>query len=213
VNGTAILVLGLFSETAFYVVGCCLAALAIVVTAIGLRSSGAFSTSLLARLGILAFVVLSVGTAVFAIAFSRDEQAHRRAELAKEEAEVGAKPASAGGEAPANAGAESTPAKKAQPAAKGPGGTVKLAADPTQIAYDTKSLSSKPGEVTIDFDNPSQISHDVAIAKGGQEIAKSKLVAQGSTSVSADLAPGKYVFYCTVPGHREAGMQGTLTVR
>jgi uncharacterized cupredoxin-like copper-binding protein len=53
----------------------------------------------------------------------------------------------------------------------------------------------------------------VAIAKGSQEIAKSDLVAQGKTSVSTELAPGQYVFYCTVPGHRQAGMQGTLTVK
>jgi len=53
----------------------------------------------------------------------------------------------------------------------------------------------------------------VAIAKGSQELAKSPLISQSSTSVSADLAPGKYVFYCTVPGHRQAGMQGTLTVK
>jgi plastocyanin len=205
------LVLGLFNQTAFYLVGCFLAALAIVVTAIGLRSSGAFSTSLLARLGILAFVVLSLGTVVFAIRFSRDEQSHRRAELAKEEAKVGETPS--GAEAPANTGTKPTPGKQAQPTAKGPGGTLKLGADPTQIAYDTESLSSKPGRVTIDFNNPSQISHDVAIAKGSQEIAKSNLIAQGSTAVSVDLAPGKYVFYCTVPGHREAGMEGTLTVK
>ena len=88
-----------------------------------------------------------------------------------------------------------------------------LGADPTQIAYQQKSLSSKPGKVTIDFDNPAPIQHDVAIAEGGKVIAKSKLIASSKTSVSADLPPGKYVFYCTVPGHREAGMEGTLTVK
>lgn len=202
-NGTAIFVLGILNGTAFYVLGSCLAGLALVVTAVGLRDSSAFTSTRAARAGILVFLVLVLGTTTFAVSYSRSEQADRRAELAKEEAEVGAAPS-----------APSTPPKKqTQPAAQGPGGTVKLAADPTQIAYDTKSLSTKSGKVTIDFNNPSQISHDVAIAKGGKEIARSDLVAQGDTAVSVDLAPGKYVFYCTVPGHREAGMQGTLTVR
>jgi plastocyanin len=90
---------------------------------------------------------------------------------------------------------------------------VKLAASPTQIAYTTKSLSSKPGKVTIDFNNPAAIQHDVAVAKGSQLLGKSPLVAQGNASVNIDLAPGTYTFFCTVPGHRQAGMQGTLTVK
>jgi plastocyanin len=201
VNGTAIFVLGILNGTAFYVLGTCLAVLAIAVTAIGLRDSNAFSTSTAARVGVLLFAVLVVATAVFAIRYSDDEQADRRAELAKEEAKQGG---------PEEA---QPPAETKQPAVKGPGGTLQLAADPTQIAYDKTALSSKPGAVTVDFDNPSQLSHDVAIAKGSEEIAKSELIAQAKASVTADLAPGSYVFYCTVPGHREAGMEGTLTVK
>jgi plastocyanin len=90
---------------------------------------------------------------------------------------------------------------------------VKLSASPNQIAYTAKALSSKPGKVTIDFTNPAPIQHDVAIAKGSRQLAKSQLISQSSTSVSADLAPGRYVFYCTVPGHRQAGMEGTLAVK
>ena len=110
---------------------------------------------------------------------------------------------------------DSTPAGGGGAAAqqKAPGGTLQLAADPTQILFDKKSLSSKPGKVTIDFTNPAAIQHDVAIEKGGQEIAKSPLIAQGKTSVSAELASGSYTFLCTVPGHAEAGMEGTLTVK
>ena len=58
-----------------------------------------------------------------------------------------------------SAGGEGANAKKAaersrKRAAKGPGGTLQLAANPTEIAYDKTSLSSKPGKVTIDFTNP-----------------------------------------------------------
>lgn len=219
-NGTAFQVLGILNGTAFYVLGICLATLALVVTAIGLRDSKAFSSNTAARAGILVFLVLVVGTAAFAVRYSRSEQTDRRAKLAAEEKQQGATPVPGGGEVPTPdaaalgaAGPSQPPAQNKQPAVKGPGGTVKLAADPTQIAFTTKALPSKPGKVTIDFNNPAPIQHDVAIAKGSQELAKSQLVAQGSTSVTADLAPGKYVFYCTVPGHREAGMQGTLTVK
>ena len=34
----------------------------------------------------------------------------------------------------------------------------------------------------------------------------------GTSKVTADLKPGKYEFYCSVPGHEQAGMKGTLTV-
>jgi plastocyanin len=204
VNGTAFQVLGILNGTAFYVLGICLAVLALAMTAIGLRDSKAFASKTAARVGILVFVVLVIGTTTFAVRYSRNEQSDRRAKLAAEEKQQG----SQGG-----AAAPSQPAKSKQPVVKGPGGTVKLSADPTQIAYTTKSLSSKPGKVTIDFNNPAPIQHDVAVAKGSQELVKSPLISQSSTSVSADLAPGKYVFYCTVPGHRQAGMQGTLTVK
>jgi plastocyanin len=144
---------------------------------------------------------------VFAVRYSRNEQSNRRAKLAAEEKQAQAA-------SPATTGGGSKPsAQGKQPAAKGPGGTVKLAADPTQIAYTSKALSSKPGKVTIDLTNPAPIQHDVAIAKGSQQLAKAPLVSNGSTSVTADLAPGNYVFYCTVAGHRQAGMQGTLTVK
>ncbi len=220
-NGTAFQVLGILNGTAFYVLGICLASLAVIVTALGLRSSEAFSSKAASRGLILVFVVLVLGTTIFAVRYSRNEQTDRRARLAAEEQQQGATPVPGGGEVPTPdaaalggpAGASQPPAQGKQPAVKGPGGTVKLAADPTQIAYTTKALSSKPGKVTIDFTNPAAIQHDVAIAKGSQQLAKSPLVAGGSTSVSVDLAPGKYVFYCTVPGHRQAGMQGTLTVK
>jgi plastocyanin len=207
VNGTAFQVLGILNGTAFYVLGICLAILAMAVTAIGLRDSKAFSSNTAARVGILVFVVVVVGTTTFAVRYSRNEQTDRRAKLAAEEKQQGATPVPGGG------AASQPPSQAKQPAVKGPGGTVKLAADPTQIAYTSKALSSKPGKVTIDFNNPAPIQHDVAIAKGSQELVKSPLVAQGSTSVTADLASGKYVFYCTVPGHRQAGMQGTMTVK
>lgn len=96
------------------------------------------------------------------------------------------------------------------------GETISLEADPDgQLAYTTDTLSAKAGNVTIAFDNPASITHDVAVRdSGGDEIGKSDLIAQDSTTlVLENLRPGSYTFYCTVPGHEAAGMKGTLTVR
>jgi uncharacterized cupredoxin-like copper-binding protein len=35
----------------------------------------------------------------------------------------------------------------------------------------------------------------------------------GKSTVTADLKPGTYEFYCPVDGHKAAGMKGTLTVK
>jgi len=218
--GTSYLVASL-NGTAFYVLGSCLTVLAILVTAIGLRSSEKFPTKGAMRAGLALFGVLVVATAYFAATYSEDEQAHREAELAAEESEEGATELPAGGEVPTpDAGeaegtppGEEPPAQTTPPAASGPGGTIALAADPSALAYDKTEISSKPGQLTINFDNPAPIDHDVAIEQDGQELAKSDLIADGQTSLAANLEPGEYVFYCTVPGHREAGMQGTLSVK
>jgi plastocyanin len=95
------------------------------------------------------------------------------------------------------------------------GGAVKFEADPGgNLAYTATSASAKAGEVTIDFNNPQPVAHDVAIeSSGGETVGKTELATEGETSAVVNLKPGKYTFYCSVPGHREAGMEGTLTVK
>jgi plastocyanin len=98
----------------------------------------------------------------------------------------------------------------------GASSTVKLAADPSQIAFDTTSLSAKAGNVTIDFNNPNQaLGHDVCVdAAGDKELGCSKVVTGQSTTLDLkDLKPGTYTFYCNVDSHEDAGMKGTLTVQ
>jgi plastocyanin len=90
---------------------------------------------------------------------------------------------------------------------------LKLDASPTALAFDKKSLTAKAGEVTIDFDNPSPIPHNVVIEEDGKELAGFEPITESKKSVSAELKSGTYTFYCSVPGHREAGMEGTLTVK
>jgi plastocyanin len=98
----------------------------------------------------------------------------------------------------------------------GGGGTVKLSADPDgALAYTTDQLNAKAGNLTIDFDNPAAVSHDVAVEdSGGNELGVSDLIAEDKTTLElSNLEAGSYTFFCTVPGHREGGMEGTLTVK
>jgi uncharacterized cupredoxin-like copper-binding protein len=97
----------------------------------------------------------------------------------------------------------------------GGGASLRFEADPGgDLAYTTTSASTKAGKVTIDFNNPQALTHDVAIEdSSGKEVGKTELIASGEDSTVVDLEPGTYTFYCSVPGHREAGMEGTLTVK
>jgi plastocyanin len=97
----------------------------------------------------------------------------------------------------------------------GGGSTLKFEADPEgSLAYTTTEATAKAGKVTVDFNNPQGLEHDVAIeGPSGEEVGKTELIAEGSDSTTVNLKPGTYHFYCTVPGHREAGMEGTLTVK
>jgi uncharacterized cupredoxin-like copper-binding protein len=90
---------------------------------------------------------------------------------------------------------------------------VKLSADPSgALKFNTKTLSAKAGTVTISMNNPAPLEHGIAVEGNGVN-KDGKIVGQGSTSVLAlQLKAGKYTFFCPVPGHRQAGMQGTLTV-
>lgn len=95
------------------------------------------------------------------------------------------------------------------------GSTVELEADPNgQLAYTTTEATAKAGKVTVDFKNPQGLTHDVAIEnEAGETVGQTELIAEGQTSTSVKLKPGTYHYFCTVPGHREAGMEGTLVVK
>ncbi len=115
------------------------------------------------------------------------------------------------GQKPANEAGGKSGGKEA--AGGGASTTLKLEASATALAYDTTNLSAKAGNVTIDFKNPGPIPHNVVIEQNGKELAGFEPIAEGEESESAELKPGTYTFYCSVPGHRESGMEGTLTVK
>jgi plastocyanin len=109
--------------------------------------------------------------------------------------------------------ATSTPASSGG-TSSGSGSSLKISADPSgKLAFNTKTLSAKAGKVTITMDNPSAVPHGVAIEGGGVDKDGQVVNKGGKSTVSVTLKPGKYTFYCPVPGHKEAGMEGTLTVQ
>ncbi len=183
----------------FFVIGIALVVLAVVTSAIGLRNERFPASRGALAAGLALFIVFVGGTTTFAVINANHEQKQREEENAAaaqaEEEQIATK------EQKGESGPTDIPA-------------LKLSADPGgDLKFDTDTLDSQAGSVTIDFDNPASIQHDVVIAKGSDVIAKSDLVSDGTTSVSADLQPGTYTFYCDVPGHREAGMEGSLTVK
>jgi plastocyanin len=94
----------------------------------------------------------------------------------------------------------------------GGGTTLELAADPGgALAFDQTELTAPAGEVTIHLTNDAQIPHNVEVEGNGVEEV-SDTVTGADTSLTLTLEPGEYEFYCAVPGHREGGMEGTLTV-
>jgi plastocyanin len=83
-----------------------------------------------------------------------------------------------------------------------------------QLAYSTKSLSAKSGNVSIDFTNEAPIGHNLTIeSSAGKTVGSTPTFQGGSKTLSLHLAPGTYKFFCSVPGHRMAGMEGTLVVK
>ncbi|HYN39281.1 MAG TPA: plastocyanin/azurin family copper-binding protein, partial [Rhodospirillales bacterium] len=90
---------------------------------------------------------------------------------------------------------------------------IELSADPGgALKFDKRSLTAKPGKVTIAFDNPAQVPHAVEVEGGGVE-EETDTTTEGSAELTVDLKAGEYEFYCPVGNHRQAGMEGTLTVR
>ena len=120
-----------------------------------------------------------------------------------------------GGGSSGSSGAEDTGADTGGASSGGGGGgatKLKLTADPGgALKFDKTELTAKPGKVTITMDNPSDVPHAVEVEGNGVE-EETKTLTKGTADVTVDLKAGKYEFYCPVDGHKEAGMEGTLTV-
>ncbi len=126
---------------------------------------------------------------------------------------------------PASAGTSSSTESSPQPA---PSSTKAAASAPAstaeslsleanaegQLKYNTKSLTAKAGKVSIDFTNMAPEEHNVTVeSASGEKVGATPTFQGGSKTLSLNLKPGTYKFFCSVPGHRMAGMEGTLTVK
>jgi uncharacterized cupredoxin-like copper-binding protein len=227
------------SKTAYYIAGGLLVAWALIVSVLfGLRKPD-FPGSLGGQRIVMAIsavlVIAAASTAVItsgspgakgeAGSVASESQVNQAKESAKKEAtsSPGSSPVNeesgATGTGPTSgkptSGASTKATTGTPPPASSPAAatTVKLAANPAgQLAYETKQLAAKAGKVTIDMTNMSPVEHDVAVAQGSTVLGQTPVFSGGSKSLTLTLKPGKYTFFCTVPGHRQAGMEGTLTV-
>ncbi|HEV7459605.1 MAG TPA: plastocyanin/azurin family copper-binding protein [Solirubrobacteraceae bacterium] len=196
------------SKAAFYISGGVLAAWAVIVSVIGVTRPG-FPGGRSGERAVIGVSVLLVALTITMAVVTASKPPKENVAQAKSPAlpippPPGVQPA-AGASAPAPSGAPA-------PATGGAPGLT-LAADPSgQLAYDKKSLTAKAGAVKIDFTNNSPVPHNVTIQKGSTNVAASATVTQSKASVTAQLKPGTYTFYCSVDAHRQAGMVGTLTV-
>lgn len=114
--------------------------------------------------------------------------------------------------------ASTNPTREGKAGASGgtKGTKLSLAADPSgALKFNTKKLAANAGAITIALTNESAVPHDVSVRDSGDKVlGESKEVTKGSTDlVIKDVGAGTYTFFCTVPGHEQAGMVGTLTVR
>ncbi len=189
------------SKVPFYIAGGLLVAWALVLSlVIGARRAD-FPSNLGQQRAVIAVTAVLVLAAVsMAVVTSGGS---------KKSSTASAAPSSTSTASSTSAAAPAAPAASESSATS----SLALAANPEgQLSYNTKELSAKAGTVTITMANMSPVEHNVTIAEGSKVLAATPTFAGGSKSVTVKLKPGKYTFYCSVPGHRQAGMEGTLTV-
>jgi len=82
------------------------------------------------------------------------------------------------------------------------------------LSFSRSELTARAGSVTVTLENPSgnQMPHAIEIEGNGVEEESETIDPGARASVTVDLRPGSYTFYCPVGQHRQAGMEGTLTV-
>jgi len=187
----------------FYVFGIGLTVLALVVAFGGMRMEK-FPSTMVFRGGLAVMGIFVVGACAFAIVLSREEKEERVEEIEAFRAEEEA--AAEEGEAPeVDEPADAEPVEEDALALTSP--------EPGDLIFDPTTLEAGAGEVTINYTNPSEVPHNVAIEDGSETVAQGETVTGGSSApATASLEPGEYVYYCSIPGHRESGMEGTLTV-
>jgi plastocyanin len=92
-------------------------------------------------------------------------------------------------------------------------GTLDIPAVPSgALAYEFGSAEAPPGPLTINSVNEASIPHNIALEGAGVDEVGEVVQDGGTSTIEARVRRGEYTFYCSVPGHREGGMEGTLNV-
>ena len=104
--------------------------------------------------------------------------------------------------------AQQTTTQQATTAAK-PSET-KVAVSETEFKITAASTTFKAGQIAFEVKDDGKIPHDLAIKETGD---KTKQIPPGGTAeLKVELKPGKYLLYCSIPGHEAAGMKLSITV-
>jgi plastocyanin len=198
---------------AFVIAGLVLAGWAVLVSLIGMRGFPSNLGGERAAIGITAILfVAAVGSAIADTTKVGERHGPEKPTINYEDNFP--KPAGQGGGG-AQTGGESSGGAAAGGGATGGGAApLALSADPSGgLKFDKSALEAPAGKVTIVMTNPAPVPHDIAIKGDGANEVGEQVSNGGKSTVTADLKPGTYEFYCSVPGHEQAGMKGTLTVK
>jgi|SRR6187549_462012 len=82
-----------------------------------------------------------------------------------------------------------------------------------EFAFNAEKATAKSGNVSFVIENPTPVPHTIAVEdKSGKVLGRTRTAIRGKEYVIINLKPGTYTYFCAVPGHRQAGMEGTVTV-
>jgi plastocyanin len=209
--------------TAFHVIGAILAIWAVLVSALGVMRHDFPGSKVAERAVIAITALLVVGTIGAGVTTSDEAEAEHGGSgevghAVNKEGEHGSEAPEQGGTPAPDTAPESGQESAGETGQDAPPGnavtTLELTADPDNgLSFDKAELEAKAGNVRITMTNPAQLPHDVSLeGPGGVDEQGEEVPQGGSSEVEAELEPGEYVFYCSVDGHRDEGMEGTLTV-
>ncbi len=131
----------------------------------------------------------------------------------------GATDAAASSSAPSSSAATSS-AEASTPASSAPASSAPAEAESETVAVTEGEMfielsedSFNAGTYTFEVTNTGSMRHDFVVEQNGEDVASTDVLQPGeSTTLEVDLAPGEYVFYCSVGAHRAAGMEVPVTV-
>lgn len=201
------------SKVPFYIAGGALVVWALIVSlGLGMRIP-AFPRNTGEERDVIAVTVVLVLAAVSTAVLTSGTKSTTSASQAPASTGASATPPASTAATTTPTATTGTPAPPSSPAGGASSAPLKLAANPEgQLSYEPKQLSAKAGKVTITMANSSAVEHNVTVVQGSTVLGATPTFRGGSKTLTLNLKPGTYTFYCSVPGHRQAGMEGTLTV-